>query len=242
MSSSSPTPVQYNGLNPADYKPGTVAPCEVCGRNCFRSPNSKEGFRCKDHTFAAMKLAELEEQPEPKPKKHKTKKEKSLTIKIQEMEKYDWNPSMRLLLFVIHLGTRRAKDNYDDTWAPTGWTAEEMVGWCDMAQWRLAQRVGLTEDRINEMLQQLEDDGFIDKEGWTDPDTNMLHCRYRIIVETVDANQRPSHTPKTKRGDRYAKGSRPSKANGNLHKGMFSKSNQPGVSAKRKAIMEEDDE
>ena len=244
MSSSSPTPVQYNGLNPADYKPGTVAPCEVCGKNCFRSLNSKEGFRCEDHTFAAMKLAELDEQPEPKPKKHKAKKEKSLTIKIQETSLYPWNPTMRYLLMVLHLGTRKPKEDYSDTWAPTGWTAEEMVGWCDMAQWQLAERVGVTEDHMGRLLRTLEDDEVIEIEQWRDPDTGKWHARYRIMPEMIEANQRKRSAP-GRRAEvlpRYKEGTRPSKANGNLHKGMFSKSNQPSMSAKKKALMEEDGE
>jgi hypothetical protein len=79
---------------------------------------------------AAERGEEIEEidTPEPK-KKHPTKKAKSLTIKLQEISAYEYNPSMRYLLMIIHLGTRREKDNYDNTWAPTGWTAEEMVGW-----------------------------------------------------------------------------------------------------------------
>lgn len=190
---------------------------------------------------AAMKRAvqvERGEEPTPEPAKPKAvrgKRPKSLTIKVQEIEKYDWNPSMRLLLLILVLGTRKAKDDYADTWAPSGWSAEEMVGWCDMAQWRLAQRAGLTEDHINKMLKQLEEDGFIHIEGWTDPDTGKLHCRYQVVEVTVDAKQRPSHTPKTKRGDRY---SEPRTAN----KGSFSAKNQPKMSASRKAIMEEDDE
>jgi hypothetical protein len=163
-------------------------------------------------------------------------KPKSLSIKVQEMEKYDWNPAMRYLLLILVLGTRRAKEDYEDTWAPSGWTAEEMVGWCDMAQWRLAQRVGLTEDHINGMLKQLETDGCIRIEGWTDPDTGKLHCRYQAVPESIEAYGRPSHTPKTPRGKRYKEGSR--KAN----KGSFSAKNQPKMSALRKAILEEDGE
>jgi hypothetical protein len=138
------------------------------------------------------------EEANAKPKKsHPTKKPKGLLIQIQEMEAYDWNPAMRYLLFIIAFGTRKAKDDYEDTWAPTGWTPEEMVGWCDMAQWRLAQRVGLTEGRINQMLKQLEKEGFIEIEGWTDPDTGKLHCRYRVIPEKVEAEQRKGTQPES---------------------------------------------
>jgi DNA-binding MarR family transcriptional regulator len=173
-----------------------------------------------------------------KPKSHPTKKPKSLSIKVQEIERYDGNPSMRFLLLILVLATRREKDNYSDTWAPNGWTAEEMVGWCDMAQWQLAERVGLTEGRIEKMLKQLEDHGFIRIEKWRDDDTGKLHCRYQVIEEMVDASQRKRSGDgrRAQRGSRYKEGSR--KAN----KGSFSKTNQPTISAVRKAIMEEDDE
>jgi hypothetical protein len=174
--------------------------------------------------------------------KHKTKKPLSLAIRVEEMEAYDGNPAMRFLISIIVRAMRKAKENYDNTWAPTGWTAEEMVGWCDMAQWRLAQRVGLTEDHVGRMLRQAEAEGFIDIERWVDPDTNMIHARYRVIEEMIDAHQRKEHSRHAKRGGRYAEGSRPSKANGKLHKGMFSKTNQPGMSERRKKIMEQDDE
>ena len=193
---------------------------------------------------AAMKRSATVEQgeeptPEPaKPKMVRAKRPKSLTIKVQEMEKYDWNPSMRFLLLILVLGTRREKEDYSDTWVPENspWTAEEMVGWCDMAQWRLAQRVGLTEGRINQMLAQLEEDGFIEKEEWTDPDLGTYHCRYRVLEVTVDFHQRKEHHAKAKRGPRVKEGSR--KAN----RGSFSTANQPGRTAQRRAIIEEDDE
>jgi hypothetical protein len=47
------------GLNPADFKPGTVVPCEICGRGCFKSEIVGCGDRCLDHTESAMELAEL---------------------------------------------------------------------------------------------------------------------------------------------------------------------------------------
>jgi len=180
---------------------------------------------------------EAEEAKSAKPK-HKTKRELSLTIKLQEISAYEYNPSMRYLLMIIHLGTRRAKDNYDNTWAPTGWTAEEMVGWCDFSYWKLAGRLGLTEDHTGRMMRQAEEDGWVKIEQWRDPDTGKWHARYRLIPEMVEANQREEWSPNMKRGDRYAEGSRKGKTNA----GSFSKSNQPKISALQKAIREEDDE
>jgi hypothetical protein len=199
--------------------------------------------RATDASLKRMAAAERGEEieeidtPEPK-KKHPTKKAKSLTIKLQEISAYEYNPSMRYLLMIIHLGTRREKDNYDNTWAPTGWTAEEMVGWCDFAQWKIAGRLGLTTDHTGRMLRQAEEDGWVDIEQWRDPDTRKWHARYRLIPEMVEANQRPEWSPKMKRGDRYAEGSRKGKTNA----GSFSKSNQPKISDKQRAIREEDGE
>lgn len=203
--------------------------------------------RASDASLKRMSAAERGEwdeveaveaaEAEAKPKAVRGRRPKSLTIKVQEMEKYDWNPSMRYLLLILVLGTRKAKEDYSDTWVPENspWTAEEMVGWCDMAQWRLAQRVGLTEGRVNDMLAQLELDGFIRKEEWTDPDTGTIHCRYQVVEVTVDAYQRKEHSRSAKRGPRYGK---ERKAN----KGSFSKSNQPKMTALQRAIREEDDE
>lgn len=162
---------------------------------------------------------------------------KSLSIKVQEMERYDWNPAMRYLLLILVLGTRRSKENYSDTWVQDGcpWTAEEMVGWCDFSQWRLAGRVGLTTDHVNRMLSQLEEDGLIEKEMWEDEVAHSKHCRYRVIETTVEANQRPEWSPTMKRGSRY-------KVKRGANKGSFTKANQPTISDTLKAIREEDGE
>src|SRR5579872_1528470 len=136
-------------------------------------------------------------------------KPKSLSIKIKEISAYEWNPGMRLLLENLVDGMRREKEDYDDTWVPEScpWTAEEMVGWCDMAQWRLAGRIGLTTDHTGKMLRQLEEDGWIRIETWNDPLTHTDHNRYQVIVEKVDANQRPEWSATMERGKRYKEGS-----------------------------------
>lgn len=177
------------------------------------------------------------EEAKAKPKKsHPKKKTKGLLIQIQEMEAFDGNPTMRYLIFTIEFCKRKPKEDYDNTWAPTGWTAEEMVGWCDMAQWRLAQRVGVTEDHMGRMLRTLEEKGFIEIEGWRDPDDGKLHSRYRVIPEMIAANQRKEHSRRAARNLRYAPGSR--KANA----GSFSHSNQPKITALQQAVREEDSE
>jgi hypothetical protein len=160
------------------------------------------------------------------------KEDKHLLLAIQEMEKYDWNPSMRLLLLIIAMGQRVDPKAWIQEDCPR--TAEEMVGWCDFAQWRLAQRVGVTEKHIQKMLQRLKGDGFLHIKVWKDSN-NAMHGMYQIIEASVMAAQRPTNKANTKRGPRYSE-----KREGN--KGSFSKINQPGRSAKQQAIMEEDGE
>src|ERR1700752_4316249 len=96
--------------------------------------------------------------------------DKSLTILIQESDLYDWDSSARLLLLVLHVGTRRKATNADgeEKWVQEDcpWSAEDMVGWCDMAQWRLALRVGISEDRIQKILARFEKDKVIRIETW----------------------------------------------------------------------------
>jgi len=67
---------------------------------------------------------------------------KSLSIRIQESDLYEYNPAANMLLMVICLGQRRVKRKLRRHWVQEDCpkTAEELVGWCDMAQWRLALR------------------------------------------------------------------------------------------------------
>lgn len=157
------------------------------------------------------------------------KEDKHIIITVQEMEKYDWNPSMRFLLLILILGTRTDSEAWIQEDCPK--SAAEMVGWCDMAQWRLAQRVGLTEDHVQGMLKQLEADGFIEIVVWTDSN-NARHGMYRVIEDTIRANERPSHKSTTPRAPRY-------KEKRKANKGSFSYANQPG---KNRGAREMDDE
>src|SRR5712692_1035147 len=166
-------------------------------------------------------------------KKHR---KKSLSIRIQESELYDWKPGVRMTLLIIALGQRAEKEDYSNTWVQEDcpWTAEEMVGWCDFAQWRIAQRVGKSEDQVNEDIQQFERDGIFEIEEWTDTN-NANHNRYRVVEAMIDDNQRPDHKRTTKRPSRY-------KVKRGPNKGSFSRANQPGRSEKQRQIMEEDGE
>ncbi len=145
---------------------------------------------------------------------------KSLSIRIQESDLYEYNPAANMLLMVICLGQRRVKENYDDTWVQEDCpkTAEELVGWCDMAQWRLALRSKMSESQVWRYLQQFEADGVIDIEGWTDTN-HMEHRMYRIVEAVVDEHQRPKQSEHVKRPSRYKVK--------NSKRGWFSAKNQP---------------
>jgi len=160
--------------------------------------------------------------------------DKSLTILIQESDLYDWDPSARLLLLALHLGTRRNSTNADgeDKWVQEDcpWSAKDMVGWCDMAQWRLALRVGISEDRIQKILARFEKDKVIRIETWDDSNY-AHHNRYQIIEATIRANQRPQQKRDVPRKSRY-------KTKRGANKGSFSSSNQPKRSGNYDADVE----
>ena len=145
-----------------------------------------------------------------------TKKEKTLPILIMESELCEWDSTARFTLVVLALGARSRPDGWLQPDCP--WTGEEMLGWCDMAQWRLAQRVGTTEDNMQRVLSKLEKKGYIEIEAWEDS-THARHNRYRVIVEVVKDKQRPDHKRDTKRPPRYAEKA-PSR-------GRFTSDNQP---------------
>jgi hypothetical protein len=161
-------------------------------------------------------------------KKALAKKEKSLPILIQESQLYDWDSTARMTLLVLALGTRSNPEAWIQEDCP--WTSEEMVGWCDMAQWRIALRVGKSENRIQKVLGMLEKDGVIVIERWTD--SNMAdHDRYQIVEHVVRENQRPEQRRGVERPDRY-------KVKRGANRGSFSHANQPG---KNRQVREDDE-
>jgi hypothetical protein len=161
------------------------------------------------------------------------KEDKHILIAVQEMEKYDWHPAARYLLLVILMARRNDPKAWIQPDAPL--TAEEAIGWCDMSQWRLAQRVGLEERQIQRILKMFEKDGAIKMRTWRD-EHGALHTMYWVNEDYIRAHGRPSHRKDTPRPSRYKEGSR----KGN--KGSFTTANQPGVSPNRRAIREADDE
>lgn len=158
---------------------------------------------------------------------------KSLPILIQESDLWDWNPTKRMLLLVIALGTRKEKEDYSDTFIQEDCplTAEEAVGYCDMAQWRLAGRVGITEGYVSDLVNEYEAEGVLRIERWEDAN-GTKHAMYKINEVVVREHQRPEQRRGMKRPPRYKK---PRKANGT----SFSHANQPG---KNRAVPEMGDE
>jgi len=158
---------------------------------------------------------------------------KSLPILIMESDLWDWNPTKRMLLLVIALGTRKAKEDYSDTFIQEDCpkTVEEMVGFCDMAQWRLAARVGITEGYTSELLNEFEAEGVLHIDRWDD-NNGTHHNMYQIIEAVVREHQRPEQKRGMKRPSRY-------KMERKGNKGSFSCANQP---RKNKKVREMDDE
>lgn len=153
---------------------------------------------------------------------------KSLPIRVQESSLYDWNPGARMTLLVIALGQRVNEDAWVQEDCP--WTAEEMLGWCDMAQWRIALRAGKSESQVHRDIMQFEKDGVLRVERWVDSN-HANHDRYQIVEAVVDENQRPEQKPTVERPNRYKK-ARPKK-------GWFSSKNQPRRVAAAVAVMDE---
>lgn len=150
-------------------------------------------------------------------RKAQQKKQDSLIIRIQDSDLYDWYPSARLLLLVIAFAHR----TNEKAWAPPDMPEEfktDMVGWCDMAQWRLAQRSGMSESNAHRWLKRMRDDNVIRYRSWTD-DNNNEHGQYQVIESAIDEHQRPEHSATAERPPRYKKKS-PSR-------GTFTSENQP---------------
>jgi hypothetical protein len=154
---------------------------------------------------------------------------KSLPIRIMESDLFDWNPSKRLTLLVIALGTR----SNDEAWVQEDcpWSAEDMVGWCDMSQWRISLRVGKSESQVHRDIIDFEKQGIIKVERWVDSN-HANHDRYQINEAVIDEHQRPEQKPTVERPSRYKV-----KRHGN--KGSFTARNQPRTLSAAVAGMDE---
>jgi hypothetical protein len=182
---------------------------------------------------AAVREPETKQEKLARLKKAYAKKNMSLPILIQESDLWDWNPTRRMLLLVIALGTRREKEDYSDTFIQKDCplSAEEAVGYCDMAQWRLAGRVGITEDYTSELLNEFEAEGVLHIERWED-ENGTRHNMYKINEAVVREHQRPEQKRGMERPPRY-------KVKRKANNTSFSHANQPG---KNREVREMDDE
>jgi hypothetical protein len=221
-----------NDLLPGQVQPQVVPPAPMAIRRTALRQGGR-GNRQEDNpmsTSATQAAVFEEETPKQETKKEKiarlkklagvgkAKAEASLIIQIQNSELYDWNPTKRMTLLVIAFAHRTNEKAYviDDM---PDYLKDDMLGWCDMAQWRLAQRVGITEDHMNTVLGELEKDKAIRVRSWRDSN-NTDHNQYQVNEGRIRETQRPEHKRDVKRPPRYKK---ERKAN----KGSFSKTNQP---------------
>lgn len=181
---------------------------------------------------AAVREPETKQETVARLKKSVAKKENSLVIQIMESDLYDYNPGARFLLVVIALGTRSNPDAYLPDDMPDYMKEDKCIGWCDMAQWRLALRVGKSESQIQRDIKRFRKDGVIQARGWTD-ENEAEHLMYRIVPEVIAAHKRPSQKKDVVRPPRYKKK--------NPNRGHFSKKNQPAQFKVAAAGVNEDD-
>ncbi len=162
-------------------------------------------------------------------KKAAKKKSRSLPIQIMESDLYDHQPGVQMTLMVLALGTRTNEDAYVPPDCPY---KDDMIGWCNMAQWRIALRAKKSESQVQRDIRQFRDDGVVQARGWED-DNHVEHLMYRIVPEVIKEHQRPSQTEDVKRPGRYK--------SKNSNRGHFSKKNQPERATAASAGVNEDD-
>jgi hypothetical protein len=176
-------------------------------------------------------------EPKPKPPIPVKTEDKSLGRKIMESYAYDNSPTARLILNQL-TALRMDEDSRYPKDSPY---KNDKEGWCWMAQWELSLRCGLDSDgrTFRWWIARFRNDGSVLYREWWD-DNGTHHAEYKVVEKFFDAFQRPDSKEEAlaTRPGRYREGSRKGKKNS----GMFSKSNQPKISAQRRAIREEDDE
>lgn len=178
---------------------------------------------------AAAREPETKQEKLARLKKSVAKKENSLVIQIMESDLYDYNPGARMLLLVLALGTRTNEDAYVPEDSPY---KDDMLGWCDMSQWKLALRVGKSESQIQRDIKMFRKDGVVLGRGWTDSN-EADHLMYKIMVDVVKKHQRPAQKKNVERPGRYK--------TKNPNRGHFSKKKQPVKAMAASAGDNEDD-
>ena len=162
--------------------------------------------------------------------------ERSLARKITDSSLYDGKPVARFLLVQLAVLAMKEDSEYPAD-APANFKADK-EGWCWMGQQALSLKLGTDSDgrTVRNWIARFVEDGVILPRDWKD-DNGTPHAEYKVLEEVVDAFQRP-----TKKKDaleaRPKRYNEPRKPNA----GSFSTANQPGRTAKQRAIMEEDDE
>lgn len=192
--------------------------------------------RAAEASLKRMAAVERGEEPEPiKQARRLEPGEKSLPRKILESSLYDGQPVARFLLNQLAVLAMDENSEYPKDSPYT----DEKEGWCWMSQWQMSLRLGTDSHgrTMRNWVERFRKDGVVLYRDWYD-DHGTHHAEYKVVEEVVDAFQRPKgkEAQLESRPSRYKEGSR--KANGT----SFSAKNQPGMSAQKKAIMEEDDE
>jgi hypothetical protein len=183
-----------------------------------------------NEAVAAVREPETKQEQLARLKKAHAKKENSLVIQIMESDLYDWNPSARFLLVAIAYSQRTNEDAYVPPDCPY---KDDMLGWCDQAQWRLAIRCGKSESQVFKDIKMFRKDGVVQARGWTD-DNGTDHLMYRIVPEVVSEHQRPEQKKTVVRPTRYK--------TRNPKRGWFSTKNQPNRKANAVAAGMDEDE
>lgn len=168
-----------------------------------------------EETEAAVREPETKQEKLARLKKSVAKKENSLVIQIMESDLYDRNPGARFLLVAIAYSQRTNENAYVPPDCPY---KDDMLGWCDLSQWKLALRVGKSDSQVFRDIKRFRADGVVQARGWTD-DNGTDHLMYRIVPEVVREHQRPAQKKTVERPSRYK-----SKA---PNRGRFSSENQP---------------
>ena len=160
--------------------------------------------------------------------------EKSLARKITDSSLYDGKPVARFLLVQLAVLAMEEDSDYPDD-APDKYRSDK-EGWCWMSQPKLSLKVGTDSDgrTVRRWIARFREDGVIQYRDWRD-ENKTLHAEYKVVEAVVDAFQRPSQKKDVERAPRY-------KEKRKANRGSFTTANQPGRSAKQRAIMEEDDE
>ncbi len=118
---------------------------------------------------------------------------------IMESDLWDWNPTS-LAAAGHRAGHAQEKEDFSDTFIQEECplTAEEAVGYCDMAQWRLAGRVGITEGYVSDLVNEYEAEGVLRIERWEDAN-GTKHAMYKIVEAVVREHQRPEQKRRMQR-------------------------------------------